>query len=54
MSSEWECEAKEDAVSDTLSFLMEMRIVLRIQTAVSMERLLQGTEVLVLAISKPI
>ena len=52
MSSERECEAEEEAVSDTLSVLMKVRIVQRVPTAVFVHRLFQGSELLVLAIFK--
>ena len=52
MSSERECEAKEEAVSYTLSVLMKVRFVQRVPTAVFVDRLFQGSELLVLAIFK--
>ena len=50
MSSERDREAKEEAVSYTLSVLMRVRLVQRVPTAVFGDRLFQGSELLVLAI----
>ena len=49
VSSERRCEAKEEAVSNTLSVLMKVGFVQGITTVV---RLFQGTEILVLTIFK--
>ena len=52
MSSKRECEAEEEAVSDTLSVLMKVRFVQRVPAAVFVDRLFQGLKFLVLAIFK--